>query len=199
LKRAGVSLVELLVVLAIIGVLLALLVPAVQSARERARETVCKNNLHQQNLAIAGYISIHKKLPRSNPPDLIGGWAIDILPFMEQKPLHDRVPIGSRIADAEDFLLRSPRLYRCPVRESMRPMADDRMNSAHYVLVPLSQRASFMLFEAAIDLDVPWASGAERSHAQAIKAEGPHHGGIFFTNGLHQAVEFMVQGQTQSP
>jgi prepilin-type N-terminal cleavage/methylation domain-containing protein len=62
--KSGLTMVELLVVLAIIATLLGLLLPAVQLVRERARETVCKNNVYQINLALTQFRETHKKLPR---------------------------------------------------------------------------------------------------------------------------------------
>ncbi|TWU10349.1 hypothetical protein Pla52o_57230 [Novipirellula galeiformis] len=73
--RNAASLIETLIVLGIIGVLVSLLLPAVQSARERAREAVCKNNLHQIKLALANYHSTHKKsaIPGRKTPGVVGG------------------------------------------------------------------------------------------------------------------------------
>ena len=65
--RAGFSLVELVIVCAIVGVLLALLLPAAQAVRLRAMEMVCKNNLHQLNLAAAQYAETNKRLPLPAP------------------------------------------------------------------------------------------------------------------------------------
>lgn len=61
--RDGMTLVELLTVLGVVGVLIGLLLPAVQSVRESARLTVCKNNLRQVSFASMGYESAHDRFP----------------------------------------------------------------------------------------------------------------------------------------
>ena len=71
-KLRGLTIVELIVVLAIIAGLLALLLPAVQSARERAREAVCKNNLHQTNLALAQFAEATSSFQRQRQPEKSG-------------------------------------------------------------------------------------------------------------------------------
>ena len=87
------TLIELLVVISIIGVLVALLLPAVQSAREAARRTQCVNNLKQIGLALHNYEGSHQALPPGyvSAFDATGtdlgpgwGWAAMMLPQMEQ-------------------------------------------------------------------------------------------------------------------
>jgi len=90
-RRAGFTLVELLVVIAIIGVLVGLLLPAVQSAREAARRGQCSNNLKTMGLAMQNYVSAQSVLP----PNLIASsnttsalfWSGMILPYMEYSDL----------------------------------------------------------------------------------------------------------------
>lgn len=95
-KRPGFTLVELLVVVAIIGVLVALLLPAVQSAREAARRSQCQNNLKQQAIAMHNYHDTFLVLPAglmgsTSSPDDGFGWGTAILPFVEQKALFDKI------------------------------------------------------------------------------------------------------------
>ncbi len=78
------TLVELLVVIAIIGVLVGLLLPAVQSAREAARRMQCQNNLKQLMLATHNFHDTHKGFPMGAEFEVGTAWSSLILPFMEQ-------------------------------------------------------------------------------------------------------------------
>ncbi len=109
--RRAFTLVELLVVISIIGILVSLLLPAVQAAREAGRTMQCKNNLKQLALACLLHEGSHQRLPAAghnyrtagDPTKGFGdkqpgGWHYNILPFIEQGDLHD---LGVGLSDAE--------------------------------------------------------------------------------------------------
>lgn len=191
----GLTLVELIVVLAIIATLVAISLPAIQAVRERARETVCKNNIHQINLAIAQFAEAHKHLPRPNAPGVTGGWMVEILPFLEQQNMRNSLPSGTPIADVSKDFFRPPSVFICPRRTAIEPTTEDVILPAHYVFVPLSRRESFQLFDAPIDCAEPWLSGPEMSYNSVTRSEGPHSKGFFFANGFQQGVRFILNGQ----
>jgi len=134
-RHEGFTLVELLVVVAIIGVLVALLLPAVQSAREAARRQQCLNNLKQQALALHNYHDVHGVLPVAllgSPPggpyvDDGFGWACAILPFIEQQALFNQInPNGQAGAIGAYYAANSRpipggetsiKVYRCPASQ----------------------------------------------------------------------------------
>lgn len=87
-KRQGFTLIEALTVLAVISLLLALLMPAVQKARETARRLQCKNNLRQFGVAFASYHDQFRSLPYGCYDDDSFGWGVSLLPGLEQASLY---------------------------------------------------------------------------------------------------------------
>ncbi len=142
-SRAGFTLIELLVVIAIISVLIALLLPAVQSAREAARRSQCCNNLMQLGLALQSYESAHEILP----PGVVGwsgpvldqpkgygyGWMTQILPYIEMRNVYNHFNLKVGLYEQENLTTRTNlvRSYLCPsdigpVRDSQ-PDRDDEL------------------------------------------------------------------------
>ena len=99
-KRLGFTLVELLVVIAIISLLVATLLPAVQSAREAARRTQCLNNLKQLQLAVLNYETAHQAFP---PGATRSGavWSAFILPFLEEQAIYDALTLEDPTEDED--------------------------------------------------------------------------------------------------
>lgn len=96
--RQGFTLVELMVVLAIIGVLVSLILPAVQQARESARKMQCRNQLRQLALALHNYHDNKQVLPAgaylrgpSFPTETGWGWGAMVLPHVDQAPLYNQL------------------------------------------------------------------------------------------------------------
>jgi prepilin-type N-terminal cleavage/methylation domain-containing protein/prepilin-type processing-associated H-X9-DG protein len=87
--RRAFTLVELLVVVAIIGVLVALLLPAVQSARETARRMQCSNHIKQWTLAFHNYHDTNQSLPAASKNNMRHVWVYSMWPYVEQKALYD--------------------------------------------------------------------------------------------------------------
>ncbi len=122
--RGAFTLVELLVVIAVVGVLISILLPAVQAAREAARRMHCKNNLRQVGLAVVAYESSFKSLPPAgivsycNPPinrrcdgsfdmrpstpgNPLFSWLTQILPQLEEQSLYDRFDFDAGILNQD--------------------------------------------------------------------------------------------------
>jgi prepilin-type N-terminal cleavage/methylation domain-containing protein len=92
--RCGFTLVELLVVITIIGILVALLLPAVQAAREAARQTQCQNNLKQYGLGLHNYHTVYGVFPLGNVP--MRWWTAQsmLLPYMEGNAIYQWINYG---------------------------------------------------------------------------------------------------------
>ncbi len=94
-KRNGFTLVELLVVIAIIGILIGMLLPAVQQVREAARRVTCGNNIRQLGLAVHNFSSAHQeRFPMLGEAEEGGHWTAFILPFVEQNNIYDALSFG---------------------------------------------------------------------------------------------------------
>jgi len=124
-RRPGFTLIEVLVVIAIIGVLIGLLIPAVQRVRESASRLKCSNNLHQIGLALQMYHDRENGFPPGYltqvAPDNsdLGpgwGWAAYLLDDIEQGTIKQQIKFGLQISDPANAAVRvlSVPLLNCP-------------------------------------------------------------------------------------
>jgi prepilin-type processing-associated H-X9-DG protein len=119
-KRQALTVLELLVTIAIIGVLVGLLLPALMAARESARRMQCTSNLHELGIAVQQYHDMAHKLPSAwtVASDVTSGygWALDLLPYVEEADLQKRVARKAPITAAANDLVRNTDLpiMRCP-------------------------------------------------------------------------------------
>jgi hypothetical protein len=125
------------VVIAIIGILIGLLLPAVQSAREAARRTKCSNNLKQLGLAIHNFHGAHEMLPPARYRDNFPSWLALILPFMEASSQYDLWNTERSYYDrSNDSARRSGILtFVCPSRRdlSLSKEGDDNDGSGRHM------------------------------------------------------------------
>jgi len=113
-------LVELLVVVGIIGVLIAMLLPAVRSSGEASRRSMCSNNLKQIAIALLNYESAYHCLPPAYTVDADGkplhSWRTLILPYMEQKALYETIDLSKPWDDPANQAAYDTKIsaYQCP-------------------------------------------------------------------------------------
>lgn len=139
--RSAFTLIELLATIAVIGLLIALLIPAVHSAREAARRVSCSNNPRQISLGSLQHESHHGALPsggwgflwvgdpdRGAGPNQPGGWCYSLLPFLEQSSLWQlrsdgdvRTITPTQAQAGTRVVQTSLPVFTCPSRRSAQP------------------------------------------------------------------------------
>jgi prepilin-type processing-associated H-X9-DG protein len=123
-SKVGLSLLEVLVVLAIVALLAALVLPAVQMARDAARRASCANKLHQMGIALSSYLDSNKSFPPRMvfgiaPDSAIGGpWgpSVVLLPLLDGEVIYNQINLSLNWQDRSNttVLYKSPEQYLCP-------------------------------------------------------------------------------------
>jgi prepilin-type N-terminal cleavage/methylation domain-containing protein/prepilin-type processing-associated H-X9-DG protein len=150
-KRTGFTLVELLAVIAIIGTLVGLLLPAVQAAREAARMSACSNNIRQLSLAVLGYEEQKQRLPSfcfdyglrsrgtNTGRDQWGNWGImvHLLPFLEETALYQKCleefDLGQEFISTTSVRNRRIEMLMCPSEIQRRPVISSMGLTSYHV------------------------------------------------------------------
>jgi len=156
IRRRGFTLVEILVVIGIIGILMALLLPAIQQSRESARQGQCKSQLRQLGLAVMNHHDVHGQFPPGwtgksevSQYDVIGptgwGWSAHLLPFIEQNNLASRIALDWYMLHPANDVARSQAisLYVCPSDIPSEAMQLSHHGTALYELPKSNYVANF--------------------------------------------------------
>lgn len=142
LAKNGFTLVELLVAIAIIGILMGLLLPAIQAARGSARKITCANHLRQAGLGISQYLAVQdSRIPPGGedhrgaicPEGRSFAWSMFILPYIEQNALYSDIDLFKKYDDEENLTAARTILpvYLCP-EVAYQQKAANGMALTHY-------------------------------------------------------------------
>ena len=218
--RRGFTLIELLVVIAIIAILISLLLPAVQSAREAARRSQCKNNLKQIGLALQNYHDNAKMFPKANfmVSTAAGSfpttnsyqwegrsWLFMLFPQMDQAALYKKIPPFLPWDDSAYTALRRTKLppLVCPSDRTF-PSADQGNCSYHASTGPNlgwvnSATSNIGMFHVNYSVRIAEVrDGMSNTIAVAEGLIGDNNNGIYEVGDYVRSVSLTVAGWTTS-
>jgi prepilin-type N-terminal cleavage/methylation domain-containing protein len=181
MRRKAFSLLELIIVLTIIGLLVGLLLPALLRVSARARDVECCKNMNQMNTAMNNLLSRQRKLPDPAPPLRAGGWAIEILPYLEEIGLWWQLKDSPRIDSlgGTGINFYRPRIMTCP-NGSDASSSIPSVPSSHYTMGVVG-RGYAGFTDVARASRTPWIQSPENSPTP--RGGGPHEGGYFDNHG----------------
>ena len=170
IKCRAFTMLELLVVIAVIGILIALLLPAVQAARESVRRMQCAHHLAQIGLAVKQFENVQGVLPsgtvnetgpiRNVPIGNHIGWIPRLLPHLEQLPLYEKIDFTKGAYDPENhvaWLSNIPPTFACPSERSAWGIQSNYMacNGSEEASIDTTNNGVFFLNSKLRSRDIP--------------------------------------------
>jgi type II secretory pathway pseudopilin PulG len=199
--------VELLVVIAIIGILISLLLPAVQAAREAARRVHCQNNLKQVGLAMHSHLEAKQVFPYGHfwPMDNRGGrestWVTYLLPYIEQGNLYETIdwtlPFGCASAGVNVQVAKTPLpLFLCPSNGPVGAVLPNATGQGCYARGTYAANNGLgPMAETAINPDFPKKIGDRNRQisvgGSTVTVTGTQLAGAFYLNSRLTAAHFL--------
>ena len=190
MRRRAKTLLELIIVLAIMGVLFGMLLPVLLRVEGRARDAQCCNNMRHMNTAMYNLLSRQRKLPDPAPPLRAAGWAIEILPYLEEVALWQQLKDSPRMDAVAGMAQYRPKIMTCPnawdgsVSVSSAATSNYGVPTSHYsmrVIVTRTSREYNGFTDVALASRIPWIQSPENSSTPL--GAGPHEGGYFDERG----------------
>jgi prepilin-type N-terminal cleavage/methylation domain-containing protein/prepilin-type processing-associated H-X9-DG protein len=199
-RRQGFTLVELLVVIAIISILVALLIPAVQKAREAAARAQCTNNMKQMGLALHNHLDRNQKFPSSGEgvdPTTGNSTGFDmqstftmILPYIEGGAIYDRYDLNTPYNGSANNILVAQNViqtYLCPTNPLRQNTGRDSLGFGYSDYMPIAY-IDINIIDMSAGTNVRLPAGSQRSTG-ALKIGGSTPGDI--TDGLSKTIVMM--------
>ena len=200
ISRRAFTLVELLVVITIIGILVALLLPAIQAAREAARRTSCINNLKQIGLTLHNFESARRAFPAGaywNPDPKLphkGSILIRLLPYLEENTIYKSFNLNSPTVENSVFPGSSVRVsssvvpkFLCPSDDSGAVSGGDAVSS-----YAASRGPTALYSNPACPCDIPWQTMA------LAPLDTPNFAGPFTRIGIPCTVAQVTDGLSKT-
>ncbi len=178
-SAAGFTLIELLVVITIIGILMALLLPAVNRVRETTRQMECANQLRQLGLAVQNFATgNNERFPSSRTCEHHPTWLFQILPHLEQQAVHDLwdPAVGCYYDQPDQCRITQVPIMLCPSRAHELPYIEERSDTLHGHSQSQVYRGAISDYAATTGTDSKGSNATDNAKQDGVLIYGDHNG-----------------------